>query len=187
MFDHTRRLRTSYWKDKNTATREEPESAFYRKRDRKSNRSRKIRIFGLDGEYLGLDHSEYPLSTAPDVRGFEAGGPRDREVEEATRRLDKDPDFNMQKCTERCISAVEHSSYVPCGPSKAFLLTLTERIVSADEEIGLFRRRYVPCTSELTSQANPASHLQLPELDFNKFRVSLLLLALCDFGKIGKY
>lgn len=186
MFDHTRQLRTKYWESENGAIRKEPESALSRKRDRTSSRSRKISSFSLDGGFLGPDDSVYPLTIDPHVQNFEAVKLHDRDIEEVARRFDKDPSFNMPKCTDRCLSAVDHSCYVPYGPTKDFLLNLTERIVSADEERGLFRRRYVPCTSETTNEANFASHLQLPELDFDRFRVSLLSLTPYSFAKLGK-
>ena len=67
----------------------------------------------------------------------------DKEMQEAAKRFEKDPDLQREQCSTRCLYATEYSCFKPSEENEAgHLLHLTEHIADVSQDIGLFRRRY---------------------------------------------
>ena len=156
LFEHTRRLRAG--KLSLEPPKDRPQYAWYRKRDRTTSRQRKVGIleFKEDDDSvtsepikdnpvfawrpgLGRDHIDLPITSL--LRG--PSGKNHDPIAEAMHAFGEDPIFNSPERKDRCLKVVEHSSFVSQRTNGLNLLHLVERSACADEEVKLFRRRFV--------------------------------------------
>ena len=142
LFKHTKHLRENdtslkftLWQE---STRNNPIYIWNRKNEQAPGQYRSA------NESKAFAHRQgYYLPIVPGAEIEDDEREMDKEMQEAAKRFEKDPDLQREQCSTRCLYATEYSCFKPSEENEAgHLLHLTEHIADVSQDIGLFRRRY---------------------------------------------